>query len=258
MNASDRPVRWVHVPKCGTTMIVSILHYACARQLPAWHLTYMVLLGNEPALRLAHALGLRREAGRPGLACDGALELPFLGHVPVASRETRLVAMFRRPGQRIISAWADRRHADGMDRQVRQRMPSNISVADFARFEGTAGCATKLLTGSRCAASVAVDDRRVGRAVALLRSERFAFVGLVERWDESVCLFHATMGVGTSPIVGELGHFGHSAASTRAGVHDEGALGGFVDAADERLYAAARAIFEARLAYTVTFERVEG
>ena len=249
-NASDRPILWLHIPKCGSTFSITVLHYACAEELPAWHLVFMALLGNEPSTRMAHALHIRHAAERPGWACGRALRLPFLGHKPLTPESDRIVAMFRRPAQRIISAWVDHRHADGMEWHVRRTLPKNISVADFARFEGIAGCATKLLTGSRCAASVSIDDARVDRAVATLRSGRFAFVGLVERWDESVCLFHATMGVGSYPIAGELQHFGHSRAALRrpGGRYDEGWLRGFVDTADERVYAEAVAVFDAQRA----------
>ena len=97
---------------------------------------------------------------------------------------------------------------------------------------------------------MSIDDARVDRAVATLHSGRFAFVGLVERWDESVCLFHATMGVGSYPIAGELQHFGHSRAALRrpGRRYDEGWLRGFVDTADERVYAEAVAVSDAQRA----------
>ena len=34
-------------------------------------------------------------------------------------------------------------------------------------------------------------------ALAVLHSERFAFVGIVEEWDASICLLHHTLGGGS-------------------------------------------------------------
>ena len=125
------------------------------------------------------------------------------------------------------------------------------------------------------------------------------FVGLTERWDESVLLFHAMLRLGppravellnthpggvrasasAAPSSGAAGDLERSpppssprraaappAVSRRTAVaaaggdaaggpgrrhpalHDAAPLGGFVDAADEMVYAAATRVFEARLA----------
>ena len=89
----------------------------------------------------------------------------------------------------------------------------------------------------------------VTKAVRIVR-EQFAFVGLLEQWQASVCVFHATLMRGVpinSTAELALTHPGprrpllHSHA--RPADYDEGPLRGFVDAADERVYAAARARF---------------
>lgn len=79
--------------------------------------------------------------------------------------------------------------------------------------------------------------------LACARLRRLAFVGLVEHWAASVCLFHAMFGGERRP---------NELATVRPGRHR--AAGGAVqvadcdDAADDRLYACAMALFLQRLA----------
>ena len=129
----------------------------------------------------------------------------------------------------------------------------------------------KMLTGLPCASAAAPDAAAAAAAVS-----RLAFVGLVERWRDSVCLFHRTIGArvaGGSPGAARAGARGAGpparlpprpregqllnihAGLARAGAaadgdawrYDEAVLDGFVDEADEAVYAAARARFEADL-----------
>jgi len=44
----------------------------------------------------------------------------------------------------------------------------------------------------------------LARALRLVRFQVFAFVGLVEDWDASICLLHASLGRGTQPIEADL------------------------------------------------------
>merc|ERR1719254_60533 len=65
-----------------------------------------------------------------------------------------------------------------------------------------------------------------------------AFVGLTDRWDESVCLFHLMYGqrLDASEFKDEHhSRFRHDTSSQ----WNEIELGGFVDEADEQIYAAA-------------------
>jgi len=106
---------------------------------------------------------------------------------------------------------------------------------------------------------------------ALATLARFAFVGLTDRWRDSVCLFHAMHGgvprprqfglvarrpeavarlaVEPQPALGK----GGAAAPAPAGApplcrhYDEARLGDWRDADDEAIYAAARARFDADL-----------
>ena len=112
--------------------------------------------------------------------------------------------------------------------------------------------------GFDCAARVDMSDGRVlDTALARLRSGAFAFVGLVEEWERSVCALHRALPGGARPLVAAFRHFGHSVnshrdirwlpPSARDGEYNESILEGFVDEADERVYREARAIFHEAL-----------
>ena len=106
------------------------------------------------------------------------------------------------------------------------------------------------------------------RAVEVVRTGAVAFVGLTEEWDASVCLFHAVLGARTAPLRAEFRNFGHSRNRAKrsltargaaapcihaddellgGGRYNESVLDGFVDAADEAVYAEAVAVFRRQL-----------
>ena len=247
-------IRWLHIPKCGSTIALSVLSHACKEVIPAWHMVGMALQGGRLDVRVAHALRARyRMRGR---RCNGKLLLPFDSHRPVMQGETQLVALFRRPAQRLISAFLDNRHAWGLDAAERAGLRrATPTIATFVRYPGIAGCATKMLAGHRCAERVALDDGRVLRsALNVLRSGRFAFIGLVERWTESICLMHRVLLGSPVPMMAEFLQLGHSKnsrleiswlpRSNANGWYNESVLEGFVDEADESVYAEAAAIFQ--------------
>lgn len=254
---SRRPIRWLHFPKCGSTLGISILSYACTDTIPSWHTVGMALRGGRIDVRMAHAIGARHKTR--GSRCGGRLLLPLEGHRPVSPHDTGLVAMFRKPSQRLISAFLDNYHAYGLARRERAALKARApTISHFVRYPGIAGCVTKMLAGYNCAANVEMADGSVlRRALSVLRSPRFAFVGLVEEWGASICLLHRMLPGHTAPMVAEFRHLGHSINSHRGiawlpesdtdGVYNESILGGFVDEADERVYDEAARIFRRHL-----------
>ena len=106
------PVRWLHIPKCGMTLALTVLNYACGRVHPPWHFVHMALEGGQSDVRMAHSLDCRHKM--LGHRCEGRLLLPFVGHYPVQAHDQQLVTMFRRPAQRLISAFRDNYHSWGL------------------------------------------------------------------------------------------------------------------------------------------------
>ena len=102
---------------------------------------------------------------------------------------------------------------------------------------------TKMLLGIYRYADRPDDSLDVAEAVRRLR-ECFPFVGLQERWGESLWLFSRTMR-GAAPFSAE-----RAAVNTRPGAYDREMvrhLGDYADR-DTELYAAAVQIYEERLA----------
>ena len=107
-----------------------------------------------------------------------------------------LVAMFRRPDERVVSSFWSR---IGTERGF-------PDTADLDAYrQRAAGCITKTLTREGaypCMESdVPPSDEEVTMAMERLR-DGFAFVGLTEEWNLSMCLWH-TM-IGGTPYVEEF------------------------------------------------------
>lgn len=114
------------------------------------------------------------------------------------------------------------------------------------------GCQTKMLVGHGCFEKHKLTDAEIDKAHEIVSSGAH-FVGLTERYAESICLFHIKYGgrlydfevkSGETPAFAEAGGHGHSAAAREAGVPEALWHGGPKDA-DVTLYALARDRFEA-------------
>jgi len=77
----------------------------------------------------------------------------------------------------------------------------STSAAKLQRYRETLiganslyGCQTKMLLGHACHESYALTAQDVERARQYVQSSKLAFAGLMERYMESVCLFHAQHG----------------------------------------------------------------
>ena len=110
------------------TLALTVLNYACGRVHPPWHLVHMALAGGQSDVRMAHSLDCRH--ARTGHRCEGRLLLPFVGHHPVQAHDRQLVIMFRRPAQRLISAFRDNYHAWGLGAEKRNAMKRSNPTVD--------------------------------------------------------------------------------------------------------------------------------
>ena len=255
--APTSPIRWLHVPKSGSAFINLAARYGCEAPLPAFDIAL-----NFTQYRREH----------PELRCPGLLS-PWAGHTPVRSHELGgnsrvLVGVFRKPAQRLLSGFHHREEGKpqmmiapgappgsraNMRRACRDDTPRG-GAGCYARWPGIPGCATKMLLGHQCASTHPITDADVAKAVRIVK-EGFAYVGLLEHWATSVCLFHATFRGGAGRrrrqsstadnVELRLTHPGplrakHAGDAARGSfTYDEKALRGFVDEADERVYKAA-------------------
>ena len=117
------------------------------------------------------------------------------------------------------------------------RLP-NLTRATFSEQPEVLGCATRMLTGFPCVGPTTVLAEDVRAAVAAV--SKLGFVGLTERWTESVCLFHRTFGLPRPKRA--------QALNSRAGnIYGEEERGAARDPADEAVYAEAARVFAAKL-----------
>merc|ERR1712032_1535715 len=95
----------------------------------------------------------------------------------------QFVTMMRQPEQRIISAFHHNRH---------EVIYKSLDLPTYGRT--IAGCAVRLLNGLQCNGQmVNISSAMVRKATGRLENG-FAFVGLIEEYALSVCLFHKMFG----------------------------------------------------------------
>eukprot|EP00440_Ansanella_granifera_P011921 gb/GFBE01012958.1/.p1 GENE.gb/GFBE01012958.1/~~gb/GFBE01012958.1/.p1 ORF type:complete len:425 (+),score=64.11 gb/GFBE01012958.1/:1-1275(+) len=234
-------INWLHVPKTGTSFISTIWNYACGQHEPPLDLEVdayatatcsecydFALMGRYPVEQYCTPGVLSSNFGTQHAATT--LDKMLAGE--------NVVSILRRPNQRLISAY-HARHVSGFGDVETELWMTCSDAACFARFPGVAGCMTRMLTGGTCADSLQQTDLadRADQAVEAL--QHLAFVGLTEEWDESVCLFHVMFGGSMNSAELKDVHMSRGSADD----YDESELDGFVDDADEKVYAAAQARF---------------
>jgi len=242
------PLRWLHVPKCGTSFLNALIHLPglCPDADRAYRVDTAVLgssfelsfYGDCPQVCDTNLLQCLTASQRH--AGIGSSYEDLKGH---------LVTMLRDPLQRSLSAFYDPKWPHGTT--------TDMSPATYAAEVQKGGMTCQIMRdgimdppGKECQELTEVDARL---AAARLR-EGFAFVGITEEWDLSICLLHRVFGgqclasdfEDTRPSV-EGEHTGHD--------YNVSQLGGFEDPVDGTLYSEARQIFfEKLLEYNVTHE----
>ena len=256
-SAAGPIIRWLHIPKCGTSFANAVYRYGCGTGVFDSVNTTLASFNGAFEARLVKEI-------RPEATCYAPAGKMYphgaAMHLPVGPLDEKLhtlppgrslVGLFRQPTQRLISAYYHNMHAHGMDKDHRAklvarcgRLPEREGLECFARFPGVAGCATKMLLGHACGAVVPLSAANISEAVRRVR-DWFAFAGVTDCFDASVCAFHTTMtGGAIAPADSELEHVRAGATRPASGVYDEGLLGGFVDEADEAVYAQALRMLE--------------
>lgn len=246
------PISWVHVPKCGTSFINTLFrhrgicpnfddHYLISRAKTGLPDEVQAALDSNRGLAAVDLSAFYAEHYKdlpqwcPGLDS----QVQGFGHKGVEGNWPRLAGhsaiMVRQPQQRIISAYNHGRH-------LCPWCNKSTTLAEYAAV--ARGCTTRMLTrdGSPCVNSSLPTAAESELAVQRLRSG-FAFVGLTEEWNLSMCLFHARFGGECTAL--EL-------LNTRPGKHrdaehpdfyDIEELQGIEDPYDSLLYAEAKEIF---------------
>lgn len=221
-----KPVFWLHIPKTGDSWL-------------------NVLLANKGLCPLMPDDAYPSDSDAAGnivfnllpTYCPGGMSEHISWHVALGAIypdvKGHIVGLFRQPEQRIIS-----HYYMGVDNGLLN--PESTSVLDYAK--DTAGLQFQYL--------LAQTKETIGEAppspanVALAKQrirEGFAFVGLTDEWDLSVCLFHAKFGSECQALEFSNIHAGSMANSST--LYDTSELHGWVDAIDSDIFEQASQIF---------------
>jgi len=243
-----KPITWMHVPKTGTSMLN--IFYAHPDICP------LVPEGVKlPDNRTRPDNDLFAEYP-PDLNCPGSFK-PDRGleiqarHIGLGTLyedlKGHIVAMFRQPEQRLLSAYYDHQWRPYHSWRRWAREPRD--AVEFA--VAVQGCATKMIarqlwfyaeTSNPCKGpfSPLATEAESDLAVQRLR-EGFGFVGLMDRWDLSVCLFHAKFGGDCHATEFSSTRMDRNSSHAQ---YDTSELRGFKDKVDGRLFEEAVRIFE--------------
>lgn len=218
-----KKLAWFHIPKTGTSFANILITWGCPRVPDDAHLEGL----KRPMMDFydAHA----KECDTDFFRCGGHHPLGD-NCADIDKHGGNFVSMFRQPEQRIISGFYDNKH-DGSNKKAR--------IEEYA--QEVAGCGVKMLLGRKCWDEKKLNADDADQAIKILESQ-FAFVGLTEEWDLSVCLFHKMHGGKchsrefTNLRPGEKHNIMH-------GYDAQHILGGFTDEMDGKLYARAKQLF---------------
>jgi len=262
--SSGRQIRWLHVPKTGTSFGNTVWHYGCP-DLPS----------NVSLANYSSNYERRLNADYPLSDCPLLMDHSPGTHKPVGVEEWKdntFVTMFRKPSSRVCSAYNYGKQCvmdcnpenDKSCFQVRKLdnawywllhrgetcayMYASSDLLEYGSQADTKGCATKMLIGQPCNAPENLTHEQVH--LALSRIQKLAFVGLQEEWSLSVCLFHRIFG---GPPPGEAAKMieleteslreTDSEAADNANCSDQSLLEELTDTADSQLYSLAETIF---------------
>lgn len=228
-----RKVAWLHIPKCGTSFVVTLARYVDASW-PDTHKLTDVPKEHEDDVWMkwsTHA------------AIQQETYDTWRGH---------FCGMFRSPASRMYSSWV----------HMAKDPDFRMAPADYA--DRIRGLVTKMLSGQKngwaCSFNVGnpvgfhAKNNEIcdfwttpNLDLALSRLPGFKFIGLTDEWNLSICLFHAMFGGECLPDEFENGRPGNYTSSERY-AHAEVAFKQYHDHFDEAIFAQASRIFWSNVA----------
>lgn len=230
LNATYR-IRWLHVPKTGTSLANAIFRVGCPG-LPA-HAAMPRTQKNAVELYfeqcfksvVSHERCYLRKPGTFGRA-----------HVPIKEAwlpsTAAYVTVLREPRARLASAYAFGRHLCDF-------CNASTSLSEFAASPLNRAVYANMILG-RWGFDAPPYPTRAELAQALDRLRGFAFVGILEAWTRTICLFKAKFAGGGRVLRSEL-------ANVRPGVYERdprsGGQASEADRVDEAIYAEALRLF---------------
>eukprot|EP00927_Polykrikos_kofoidii_P042500 TRINITY_DN3649_c0_g1_i1.p1 TRINITY_DN3649_c0_g1~~TRINITY_DN3649_c0_g1_i1.p1 ORF type:complete len:327 (+),score=39.81 TRINITY_DN3649_c0_g1_i1:88-1068(+) len=252
VDGKPRRIAWLHAPKTGSSLGNLIAHYLrpdlpedaivpdCNEEV-CEHVDEPFMNDIEFQYRYPAKTWFRNCLWCKG--GNGPMGYDWFAHHQIGGHEWNdwegsFVGMFRDPAQRALSSW------DSFAKVFEPTLGKLLSKEQWARrIEGTV---TKMLAGQefpleahfgRSKESGVVPDVEL----ALSRLDGFLFVGLVEHWALSVCLFHRITGSACKPHDMDNCRKDGNRDSRDSWATSE--LNGFVDRYDTKIYEAVKQRF---------------
>jgi len=181
----DCPLRWLHPPRTGSTFCLSVQH-ACNETLfleQANQHTNVILSNSRCSTLVPNGTGFGDLMGLP----------LFPEMFPDVSN---VITILRKPQSRIISAFIDNIHTEGMSKKSIQDMniTTNYSTSSclynykiYSSYPANYGCYTKMINGFGCHKYINITTTMIENAINKLHE--FLFVGIMEEYELSVRLF---------------------------------------------------------------------
>ncbi|CAE7503283.1 unnamed protein product [Symbiodinium sp. CCMP2456] len=236
------PLTWIHFPKCGGSFINAIVH------LPGFCPSLAnVTLGGD-CFEETFWPRCQNVCNQHKFSCSVS-QHEIVGNY--TAKRGRMVGFFRDPDQRILSAYhfqADtlQLHPCGVHRIP---PPKPRTLQETAESVG-GGMTYQLVSEYQFAPSMQPNFTSLTREDAAVAAQRvqegFAFVGITEMWDLSICLFHKMFG---GPCLASDFDDSNpsSAGKTAHADYNTSDLMGWHDDIDEVVYASALDVFHKNL-----------
>ena len=214
-------LKWMHIPKAGTSFGAVFYAYTCTESKKNAHLQqqrcdnrdngdsitkskkncthniikrppkYCVMCG--PYSKPLWPPLLRRHI--PFSKIDVCEEKVIMATNPISHHSFSQISnsppmyagLFREPRSRLVSAYNYQKHSFGLIDRLKF-LHRVHTFNDYVNAPEIRGCATKMLLGKFCAQKLTLTVKHLHKALRNL--ERFAFVGLTDAYNASVCLFH--------------------------------------------------------------------
>jgi len=220
---------WLHIPKAGTSFANTLVTWGCPDLSDSCQLEGN---GDPNAALIPPFMEAHKKECKEGFTLCGGHRAVGSPCLTLKNHSGHFVAMFRQPEQRTISGF----HHDLHDYEGHKT--ANTSISEYAT--ALAGCTTRMILGHACGNPFHIDEPKMDKALQVLERE-FAFVGLTEEFDLSVCLFHKMFG--GSCHRREFLNIRPGTYHDEQGYDAAGILNGFKDEIDGKLYANAKRIF---------------
>ncbi|CAJ1384368.1 unnamed protein product [Effrenium voratum] len=225
------PLKYLHVPKCGTSFLNAVVHLPGVCDVDAHFGLDKETLGRHFEKHFWRKCGQVCNASK--FSCNPAATTHESIGSSYEAYKGHLVTMLRKPESRVLSAYFDPvwRHGAG----------TYNSVLEYA--QGVRGLVTCQLTQDKAVDPLPkctdLKEADAHEAARRLR-EGFVFVGLVEEWDLSICLFHKMLG-------GDCLFSEFENTRQNPNEYNTSELQGFNDTLDGIVYQEARSIFQRNL-----------